>query len=410
MYQILMEGERMLPGSLEERKAHPAIEAVGCIMPELSEKEVNRYGDIIDAAYRGAHGGADACVAFFDELRDSEREVFVALLTSLVRHHDVAMNAIAAMDDGGIARISDGVITPLETQQRTMLARLIVKGGWRYVPLIISDNIEELIDDIGWLLCDEVGDNEKLATTKVQNIIRDIEWQSVDCGDFPYAWDEDFFQGIKANHFPDSILAQSTHMMRSIETGEYFVVNHEVDACSINVPDHVYFKGSRIYDNAQIPWDDFSMGACPNMEKTFQQVLDPSQTSYGRGVAILHDGMPLGVMKFKGNPSFLAARTVRDASGDILLVRGMTYAIAVDTLAGTLDDQFGQFMKDSIFVDAQNPFPAVDIHQGSYNPYAQKCYFKPLRFVRDASVYRTMHDFVHRKNGVMSKADASFSG
>ncbi|MEK7100720.1 MAG: pentapeptide repeat-containing protein [Patescibacteria group bacterium] len=81
--------------------------------------------------------------------------------------------------------------------------------------------------------------------------------------------------------------------------------------------------------------DVYSLDTCDNCEVFNESILGmPSKKDGGtyarRGIILFQEGKPLGMLKLKGENTFLAMRTVRNIDGEVIFWKGMVYALEND--------------------------------------------------------------------------------
>ncbi len=369
------------------------------------EEEYESMDHIINKAFIGNFEAAGYFRRYFINQDTVTQQRIINMLRDIAQRDAVfeSTKDILREDRHGIAPIIFND-TLLSQENRKMLAHVITHQKWRYAPLLLATDIEDLLDDLFQEQCD----GQVSCAREVRDHVEAVQWPGIECGTFPYDWDSFAFPDSVPNKisFPSSFYTQRWQVIHD-SAQKAFLMDLEKEACSIDVAEHIhFFDESR--NASLVDWRNMDMGACSHMDRWFHKIFDTTSKYYGRGLVFVYDGVPLGIMKFKGNPSFLAMRTVRDRSDNILLVRGMTYVIAKDTIDGAVDDQFGRFIKAGISIHNGEVFPAVDLCYKKDLPVAQH-FFKPLRFVRDATVYRAMHDFVRREYAVIPRANVLFS-
>jgi Pentapeptide repeats (9 copies) len=145
-----------------------------------------------------------------------------------------------------------------------------------------------------------------------------------------------------------------------------------------------------------------SVDTCSDCEKWNGRILtheseedDDVHYAYSRrGILLFQGDIPLGYMKLKGEDSFLAIRTVTSPSGEVILWKGMVYALEWP-LRNTLTDKSSAYrnekgwrrvdiekIKDLKAADGTKAYPRI----GRNN----------IRFVMDPQLYPLMTDLVDR--------------
>lgn len=125
-------------------------------------------------------------------------------------------------------------------------------------------------------------------------------------------------------------------------------------------------------------------GSCSDCEHWNKEIMDPDSPTHQRGIVLFQEGHPLGHMKLKGEPTFLAMRTVRNAKGDVVFWKGMVYALEIP-IVDTLDTWSRKFMNSKNWrrVDVENVQKDLS-ERGSPDPRLARV---NLRFIEYAQMY-----------------------
>lgn len=135
-----------------------------------------------------------------------------------------------------------------------------------------------------------------------------------------------------------------------------------------------------------------SCGMCEVWNKDIMKESRKNKDYVRRGVLLFQEGAPLGYMKLKGEPSFLAIRTVVNENQEVIFWQGMVYAFT-KPLRDALKLQSAHYRKSTswrrVDVEKMKDLPGVldeDFPIQRNN----------LRFIQDPKLYPMMTDLVDR--------------
>jgi Pentapeptide repeats (8 copies) len=150
-------------------------------------------------------------------------------------------------------------------------------------------------------------------------------------------------------------------------------------------------------------WDMHSInpadvGHCEDCERWNSLIMETprkirqNSSLMRRGILLFQEGAPLGYMKLKGDPSFLAIRTVVNEKQEVILWQGMVYALP-GQLRISLEQQSVDFMNSKSWrkVDIERAKELPDIKEENF-PIKRN----NLRFIHDPKLYPLMTKLVDR--------------
>jgi len=103
----------------------------------------------------------------------------------------------------------------------------------------------------------------------------------------------------------------------------------------------------------------FSQRACSEAESYFYRVLFEGSVKYGRAAVVSVEGVPLGIIKFYGNSTFLSGVNVKNSNGCYPLLKRGIYSLEDKILELYSDSEKEAFQiinVDSLRVKPNRPF------------------------------------------------------
>ncbi len=365
---------------------------------ELSEENLRHaMVESIVQAYSNNRDGLQSFLEVFAHDSGEARDMMDGV-ADVARHHDGLQQLMqSGTDDAGVCDTRN-LRASMHRSYRSMagIYRLMRQHQWRYVPLMNSSDAH--------MMHHYLYDDVHTARTIAQHL------QIDGCG-----WEA--LKILFHSSAPDIQQSLLNHVRFLTRVGEKNIqmIDTHVDAVTV---EGGLAGACTQSQGVKASWDDMKIGVCSNMEKTLKRVLGDTRFTdthrHGRGFLVTQGSVPLGVIKAHGEASFVAARTVRDENGNVLLLRGMVYVVVAQTAVDPIYiTDFGTALKDYAFIPKRKmaflrsmismnssvvPERSIDLKvvQNCLATKELALFFKPMRMAKDVKIYRALHKVIHR--------------